>query len=162
MRRGQSLVALVPRNPIKHIVGVIQENRSFDSVFHHFAEPDGTKADTVDAFEDLRGGPSHGPRIVLRRPPRIADQARRYHQSSLSFRVPLIVVSPYAKHGYVSPCNTNSAACSSSWKSTQYRVAECYRRRSDDLRDMFDYTRPPPSFKTIATSPTTEDPTSER
>ncbi len=70
----------------------------------------------------------------------------------LSFRVPLIVVSPYAKHGYVSHVQHEFGSLLK-FVETNFGTASLNATdvRSDDLRDMFDFTQPPSSFKTIAT-----------
>jgi phospholipase C len=54
-RHGHRIVAAAPGTPIQHIVVIMQENRSFDHLFHGFPG-----ADTVDA------GMLHGKQIALR------------------------------------------------------------------------------------------------
>ena len=64
----------ITNNPIKHVVIIIQENRSFDNLFHGFSEPSGAMADYATYGYDKAGdqiplqqvtfetyyGPSHG------------------------------------------------------------------------------------------------------
>jgi hypothetical protein len=66
--------AAITNNPIKHVVIIIQENRSFDNLFHGFSEPSGAMADYANYGYDKMGnqiplqqvtfetyyGPSHG------------------------------------------------------------------------------------------------------
>jgi phospholipase C len=44
-----------PVGKIKHIVIIIQENRTFDNIFHGFSEPSGAKADYADYGCDQNG-----------------------------------------------------------------------------------------------------------
>jgi phospholipase C len=70
----------------------------------------------------------------------------------LGFRVPLIVVSPYARRGYVSHTQHE-------FGSILHYVEEQFNLqplgftdvRADDLSDCFDYTQVPASFRTIST-----------
>ncbi len=74
----------------------------------------------------------------------------QYNHYELGFRVPLIVVSPYAKQGYVSPVQHE-------FGSTLKFLEETYNLgslgttdvRSDDLSDMFNYAQKPRIFQPI-------------
>ena len=67
------------------------------------------------------------------------------------FRVPLIVVSPYAKRGYVSKVNHDFGSIlrfvETVFKLPSLGFADA---RADDLSDCFDLTQTPPPFKPIA------------
>jgi phospholipase C len=73
-----------------------------------------------------------------------------YGPNELSYRVPLIVVSPYAKHGYISHVQHE-------FGSILHFVEENFETsslgytdvRADDLSDCFDFSQKPSSFKTI-------------
>ena len=69
----------------------------------------------------------------------------------LGFRVPLIVVSPYAKHGYVSHVQHEFGSILKFTEET-FQLPSLGLRdvRSDDLSDCFDFTRTPSPFKRIA------------
>ena len=68
----------------------------------------------------------------------------------LGFRVPLIVVSPYAKHGYVSHVRHEFGSILHFAEETfglpSLGQADA---RADDLRDCFDFTQAPRSFSTL-------------
>jgi phospholipase C len=71
----------------------------------------------------------------------------------LGFRVPMLVISPYAKHGYVSHRQYE-------FGSILKFVEEVFAlpslgttdARADDLSDCFDFTKPPRSYAPIATA----------
>jgi phospholipase C len=73
----------------------------------------------------------------------------------LGLRVPLIVVSPWARHGYVSHVQHEHA-------SIVHFVEDVFSlpsigaadARADDLSDCFDFTQVPPPFKPIASTKT--------
>jgi phospholipase C len=71
----------------------------------------------------------------------------------LGFRVPLIVVSPYAKHGYVSHVQHESASILR-FAERVFGLAPLAQSdaRADDLGDCFDFTQAPRSFVPILTS----------
>jgi phospholipase C len=68
----------------------------------------------------------------------------------LGFRVPLIAVSPYSKHGYVSHV-THDFGSILRFAEETFQVPSLGGRdaTADDLRDMFDFTQAPQSFQTI-------------
>ncbi|HLJ83033.1 MAG TPA: alkaline phosphatase family protein, partial [Candidatus Eremiobacteraceae bacterium] len=76
-----------------------------------------------------------------------------FNANELGFRVPLIVVSPYARTAYVSHVNHE-------FGSILHYVEETFNlgslnysdSRSDDLQDCFDYTQTPRAFSRISTS----------
>lgn len=70
----------------------------------------------------------------------------------LGFRVPLIVVSPYAKRGYVSHV-THEFGSILRFAEETFDLPSLGTRDavSDDLRDMFDFTQPPAPFRAIQT-----------
>jgi phospholipase C len=69
----------------------------------------------------------------------------------LGFRVPLIVVSPYAKHGYVSHVQHEFGSILH-YTEEQFGLSSIGYTdvRADDLSDCFDYTQTPAPFKKIA------------
>jgi phospholipase C len=77
---------------------------------------------------------------------------QRYNQYELGFRVPLIVVSPYAKRAYVShvPHEFGSIL---HYIEEQFGLSSLgyTDARADDLSDCFDYTQTPAKFKPFAT-----------
>jgi len=70
----------------------------------------------------------------------------------LGFRVPLIVVSPYAKHGYVSHAQHEFGSILRFTEET-FGLAPLGTRDliSDDLRDCFDFTQTPPPYRAVQT-----------
>lgn len=68
----------------------------------------------------------------------------------LGFRVPLLVVSPYAKHGYVSHVQHEFGSILRFTEET-FALPTLGTRDavSDDLRDCFDFSQTPPPFVTI-------------
>ncbi len=73
-----------------------------------------------------------------------------YNSYELGFRVPLLVISPYAKHGYVSHQQHEFGSILKFVEETfglgSLRTTDV---RSDDLADCFDFTQPPRKFKPI-------------
>ncbi len=98
-----------------------------------------SKTAIIIAWDDWGGWYDHVP------PPSIANSYE------YGFRVPLIVVSPYAKRGYVSHVAHNFGSIlnliEEVFKLPSLGYADA---RSDDLSDCFDLTQVPPPFATIA------------
>jgi phospholipase C len=71
----------------------------------------------------------------------------------LGFRVPLIVISPYAKHGYVSHVQRESASLLR-FAEVTFGLAPVAASdaRADDLLDCFDFTQTPATFVPFKTS----------
>jgi phospholipase C len=71
----------------------------------------------------------------------------------LGFRVPLIVVSPYAKHGYVSHV-THEFGGFLKFIEEQFGLPSLNTRdaMSDDFSDCFDFTQSPSPYQTVPTS----------
>jgi len=69
----------------------------------------------------------------------------------LGFRVPLIVVSPYAKHGYVSHVNHEAGSIlrfvEDAFGLAQMAASDA---RADNLQDLFDFSQQPARFRAIA------------
>ena len=75
----------------------------------------------------------------------------QYNYYELGFRVPLIVVSPYAKHGYVSHVAHEFGSILKFTEKTFGLPSLHYTdARADDLSDMFDFGQTPQPFSTIA------------
>ena len=76
----------------------------------------------------------------------------------LGFRVPLIVVSPYAKHGYVSH-TTHEASGFLHYIEETFGLPSLGTRdaTADDLADCFDYTQTPQPYVQVPTSFTPSD-----
>jgi phospholipase C len=76
----------------------------------------------------------------------------------LGFRVPMIVISPYAKHGYVSHVQHEFGSI---LKFTEEVFAlpslGTTDARADDLSDCFDFTKPPRPYVAVATALTVAD-----
>jgi phospholipase C len=71
----------------------------------------------------------------------------------LGFRVPLVVISPYAKHGYVSHVQHEFGSILRFTESDFSLAAlEASDARADDLSDMFDFTQAPAPFVPFATT----------
>ena len=70
----------------------------------------------------------------------------------LGFRVPLIVVSPYARHGYVSHV-THDFGSILHFSEEAFALPSLGGRdaTADDLRDMFDFTQSPQPFRAVQT-----------
>ncbi len=87
-------------------------------------------------------------------PPQIADP-RTGAFEGLGIRTPLIVVSPYTKHGYVSHAQ-HEVASSLHFIEKIFGLStiQAYTadNRADALDDMFDFTQAPSAFKPIATT----------
>lgn len=68
------------------------------------------------------------------------------------FRVPLIVVSPYAKHGYVSHAGYETASLVT-YIEKNFSLGNLGQRdaTAGDLSDCFDYTQTPTAFQAVAT-----------
>jgi phospholipase C len=73
--------------------------------------------------------------------------------AGLGFRVPLIVVSPWAKHGYVSH-NQHEFGSFLRFSEEVFDLPSLGTRDaiSDDLSDCFDFTQTPPPFQPVTTS----------
>jgi phospholipase C len=71
----------------------------------------------------------------------------------LGFRVPVLVISPYAKHGYVSHVQHESGSMLK-YTETIFGLPSLGTRDavSDDFSDCFDYTQKPVPFKRVNTS----------
>jgi phospholipase C len=82
-------------------------------------------------------------------PPQYADPITGAYEG-LGYRVPLIVVSPWAKHGYVSHVQHETASTLRFIEDTfhlrPFSVADA---RADGLQDMFDYAQTPGPFVPI-------------
>ncbi|HZT11421.1 MAG TPA: alkaline phosphatase family protein [Candidatus Baltobacteraceae bacterium] len=73
-----------------------------------------------------------------------------YNYYELGFRVPLIVVSPYAKAGYVSHVTHEYGSLLRFTEETLGLATLGYTdARSDDLSEMFNFSQPPLSFQSI-------------
>ena len=94
------------------------------------------------SWDDWGGWYDHVP------PPQVDDMG-------LGFRVPLIVVSPYAKHGYVSHV-THESASFLHYTEEIFGLPSLGTRdtTADDLSDCFDYTQTPAPYTHIRTSHT--------
>ena len=83
-------------------------------------------------------------------PPQLKDPSTGAYEG-LGYRVPLIVVSPYAKPGYISHGQHEIASTLHFIEATfglpSLGLAD---KRADDLSDMLDLSQPPTPFKTIA------------
>jgi len=68
----------------------------------------------------------------------------------LSFRVPLLVVSPWARHGYVSHVQHEFGSILH-FTESNFGLGSLGQTdaRADDLSDCFDYSQTPPPFKPI-------------
>ncbi|HEY6326462.1 MAG TPA: alkaline phosphatase family protein [Candidatus Cybelea sp.] len=75
-----------------------------------------------------------------------------YNSYELSFRVPLIVVSPYAKNAYVSH-KQHEFGSLLKFTEEAFGLGSLHTTdvRSDDLSDCFDFSKPPTKFKHIPT-----------
>jgi phospholipase C len=75
----------------------------------------------------------------------------QYNAYELGFRVPLIVVSPYARPGYVSHVQHEFGSILKFIEGTFALGSLGYTdARADDLSDCFDFTQAPLTFRTIA------------
>jgi phospholipase C len=75
----------------------------------------------------------------------------QYNAYELGFRVPLIVVSPYARSGYVSHVRHEFGSILKFTEGTFALGSLGYTdARADDLSDCFDFTQAPTGFRTIA------------
>lgn len=73
-----------------------------------------------------------------------------FNQYELGLRVPLLVVSPYSKHGYVSHVPHEFGSILKFVEETFGAPTVGYTdARSDDLADCFDFSQTPPPFATI-------------
>ena len=83
------------------------------------------------------------------------DHAKPQHYNAyeLGFRVPLLVISPYAKPGYVSHVQHKFGSILHFTETTFGLGSLGYTdARADDLSDCFDYTQTPQTFRTIQAS----------
>jgi phospholipase C len=100
----------------------------------------------VVVWDDWGGWYDHVP------PPQLADPRTGAYEG-LGFRIPMIVISPYAKRGYVSHARHELA-------STLVRIEKTFGlsslggadERADDLSDMLDFAAPPRSYRHIPTA----------
>ena len=99
----------------------------------------------VVTWDDWGGWYDHVP------PPQFKDPQTGAYEG-LGFRVPLIVVSPYAKRGYVSH-ERHEIASTLHFVEKTFGLASLggADARADALEDMFDFARPPASFRPIPT-----------
>ena len=76
----------------------------------------------------------------------------------LGFRVPLLVISPYVKHGYISHVQHESAS-TLKFAEVQLGLGSLNQAdaRADDLRDFFDFTQTPAKFTPLATKRSIQD-----
>ncbi len=74
----------------------------------------------------------------------------RYNSYELSFRVPLIVISPYAKNHYVSHVQHEFGSILKFTEET-FGLGSLHTTdvRADDLSDCFDFSKPPTAFRPI-------------
>jgi phospholipase C len=74
------------------------------------------------------------------------------NHDELGFRVPLLVISPYARHGYVSKVRHEFGSILAFAEET-FGIPKGSLKstdgRADDLMDAFDFTKPPRVFKRI-------------
>ena len=76
----------------------------------------------------------------------------QYNSYELGFRVPLIVISPYAKHGYVSHVQHEFGSILHFIEKNYGLGTLGYTDlRADDLSDCFDFTQRPGTYTTLAT-----------
>jgi phospholipase C len=77
-----------------------------------------------------------------------------YNHFELGFRVPLVVVSPYAKKGYVSH-KQHEFGSLLRFAETTFDLGSLHStdHRSDNLMDVFDFKQPPSRFKRIQAPP---------
>jgi phospholipase C len=99
----------------------------------------------IIAWDDWGGWYDHVP------PPKIVNDGTSWGSGYVyGFRVPLIVVSPYAKAGYISHVNHDFGSILNLIEETfsvpSLGYADAY---ADDLSDCFDYSQTPIPFKTI-------------
>ena len=75
-----------------------------------------------------------------------------YNSYEYGFRVPLLVVSPYAKHGYISHV-THDFGSILKFVETNFNLANLgyADARADDLSDCFDFTQTPTPFRPVFT-----------
>lgn len=80
-----------------------------------------------------------------------------YNSYELGFRVPLIVISPYAKAGYVSKVPHEFGSIlhfiEENWSLGSLGFTD---QRADDLADCFDFTQTPLAYKPVSTLYTKE------
>ena len=75
----------------------------------------------------------------------------QFNAYELGFRVPLIVVSPYARSGYVSHAQHEFGSILKFTEGTFALGSLGYTdARADDLSDCFDFTQAPLAFRAIA------------
>jgi phospholipase C len=76
-----------------------------------------------------------------------------YNSYELGFRVPMIVISPYAKQGYVSHVHYEFGSILKFIEETfGLKSLDTTDARANDLSDFFDFTKPPRQFHPIKTS----------
>lgn len=100
----------------------------------------------VVTWDDWGGWYDHVP------PPKIVNNGTSWGSGYVyGFRVPLIVISPYAKTGYISHANHDFGSILNLIEETfnvpSMGYADAY---ADDLSDCFDFNQAPTKFKTIA------------
>jgi phospholipase C len=100
----------------------------------------------IITWDDWGGWYDHVP------PPSIVNDGTSWGSGYVyGFRVPLIVVSPYAKAGYISHVNHDFGSILNLVEKTFSLPSLGYAdSRADDLSDCFDFTQTPIPFKTIS------------
>ncbi len=90
-------------------------------------------------------------------PPQLKDPSTGAYEG-LGYRIPLIVISPYAKTGYVSH-RRHEIASSLHFIETTFGLPSLglADARADDLHDMFDFARKPAPFQPIPSTKKTSD-----
>ena len=90
-------------------------------------------------------------------PPQYLDPVSNTYEG-LGIRTPLIVISPYSKHGYVSHTQ-HEVASSLHFIEKMFNLGSLgvADARADALDDMFDFTQQPSTFKTISARMRKED-----
>jgi phospholipase C len=99
----------------------------------------------IITWDDWGGWYDHVP------PPSIVNDGKSWGSGYVyGFRVPLIVVSPYAKAGYISHVNHDFGSILNLVEKTFSLPSLGYAdARADDLSDCFDFNQAPISFQTI-------------
>ncbi|MBV9155976.1 MAG: hypothetical protein JO097_06920 [Acidobacteriaceae bacterium] len=129
--------------PVHHIIVIVQDNRSIPAWVTSIVNAVGQSSYWPDTaifvtWDDWGGWYDHVP------PPQL-------DVNGLGFRVPLIVISPYAKKHFVSHAQHEFGPILHYMEKTlglpSLGQADA---RTDDLSDFFDYTQPPSSFTPFA------------
>jgi len=154
-------------NPIKNLIFYIQENHSFDSLFAGFPGANGMDAGQdcpdsllkdpphkhADAFQFMCGRKLYRECVERRdewggfydhiEPP-ILERWTDETPSRYGYRVPCIVISPYARAGYVSH-TLHSHVSLLGFAETIFSLEPLTVRdaRASDMLDCFDFEKPP-------------------